>query len=375
MPFRTRTAVSGAVLATAAVLLCPAVAVARPAAVPAAPGPSAAPAPGDGTAPGTADRPYFYLEGAPGTVMGDRLSLSNPTGRTVTVRLRSSTPGSWLTLASTEVKVPPHTRASVPFTVTVPRDAAPGDHPGALSATFVGPAPGGGKGSGTGGDKDSAKGGGKGKGSGAKGGGPDRGKGGEAGGRDDVPVHLRVTGAALSALSVEQVSVDGRGGRGGRDGAAVIRYTLVNRGNTVLTPRLAVHADGLFGPLLRRATRTLPLALRPGRSVDLTEKWPDPPGLDAVDVRLTVTAGGGAHGSATATYTAVPWAAVAGPAVLLAAGGGGLAVLRRRRRGTGASGVRRAESVPRTAGDARPSEGGRTDAAGQLASTGSGARS
>ncbi|MER0480322.1 hypothetical protein ABR737_18605 [Streptomyces sp. Edi2] len=368
MPFRTRTAVSGAVLATAAVLLCPVAAVARPTAVPAAPGPSVAPAPGDGTAPGTADRPYFYLEGAPGTVMSDRLSLSNPTGRTVTVRLGSSTPGSWLTLASTEVKVPPHTRASVPFTVTVPRDAAPGDHPGALSATFVGPSPGGGKGSGTGGDKGSGEG--VGKGSGAKGGGP--GKGGEAGGRDDVPVHLRVTGAALSALSVEQVSVDGRGGRGG---AAVIRYTLVNRGNTVLTPRLAVHADGLFGPLLRRAPRTLPLALRPGRSVDLTEKWPDPPGLDAVDVRLTVTAGGGAHGSATATYTAVPWAAVAGPAVLLAAGGGGLAVLRRRRRGTGASGVRRAESVPRTAGDARPSEGGRTDAAGQLASTGSGARS
>ncbi|MFG2531983.1 hypothetical protein [Streptomyces sp. NPDC048516] len=372
MPFRTRTAVSGLVLATAAVLLCSAAAAAaaRPAAAPAPPGPSAAPAPGDGAAPGTPDRPYFYLEGAPGTVMSDRLSLSNPTGRTVTVRLRSSTPGSWLTLASTEVKVPPHTRASVPFTVTVPRDAAPGDHPGALSATFAVPSPGDGKGSGTGGGPDSGKD--SGKGSGAKGGGPDSGKGGGASGRDDVPVHLRVTGAALSALSVENVTVGGRGGRGG---AAVIGYTLVNRGNTVLTPRLAVHADGLFGPVLRRATRTLPIALRPGQSIDLTEKWPDPPGPDAVDVRLTVTAGGGAHGSATVTYTAVPWGAVAGPVFLLAAGGGGLAVLRRRRRGTGASGARGEESAPGRDADARPSEGGRTDAAGQLASTGSGARS
>ncbi|MFE3886587.1 hypothetical protein ACFXPQ_27395 [Streptomyces lydicus] len=340
MPFRTRTAVSGVVLATAAVLPCSAAAVARPAATPAPPGWSAAPAPGDGAAPGTPDRPYFYLEGAPGTAMSDRLSLSNPTGHTVTVRLRGSTPGAWLTLASTEVKVPPHTRASVPFTVTVPRDTAPGERSGSLRVT-------GGRGSG-------------------------------AGGRDAVPVHLRVTGAALSALSVENVSVGGRGGPGGRGergGAAVIRYTLVNRGNTVLTPRLAVHADGLFGPVLRRAARTLPVALRPGRSIDLTEKWPDPPGLDAVDVRLAVTAGGGAHGSATATYTAVPWGVAAGPAVLLAAGGGGLVVRRRRRRGTGAGGVRSTEGAPETAGDARPPEGGRTDAAGQLASTGPGARS
>ena len=90
MPFRTRTAVSGAILATATVLLCPAAAVARPAAAPAPPGWSAAPAPGDGAEPRAVDRPYFYLAGAPGTVMNDRLSLSNPTGRAVTVRLRSS---------------------------------------------------------------------------------------------------------------------------------------------------------------------------------------------------------------------------------------------------------------------------------------------
>ncbi|WP_328386471.1 hypothetical protein OHS81_22485 [Streptomyces sp. NBC_00400] len=337
MPFRPRTAVSGVVLATAAVLPCSAAAVARPAAAPAPPGWSAAPAPGDGAAPGTPDRPYFYLEGAPGTVMSDRLSLSNPTGRTVTVRLRGSTPGSWLTLASAEVKVPPHTRASVPFTVTVPRDAAPGERSGSLLAT-------GGRGSG-------------------------------ADGRDAVPVHLRVTGRPLSALTVEKVSVRGRGG------AALIRYTLVNRGNTVLAPRLAVRADGLFGPVLRRAPRALPTTLRPGQGVDLTEKWADPPRLDAVDLRLTVTAGGGAHGSATATYTTAPWGAVAGGMLLLVAGVGGPVVVRRRRRARGASevpGARGAEgagTAAGTAGDAPPPGGDRADAAGQLAGTGPGARS
>ncbi|WP_336050594.1 COG1470 family protein [Streptomyces sp. CA2R101] len=335
MPFRTRTAVSGVVLATAAVLLCSTAAAARPAAAP--PGWSAAPAPGDGAAPGTADRPYFYLEGAPGTVMSDRLSLSNPTGHAVTVRLRGSTPGAWLALASTEVKLPPQTRASVPFTVTVPRDAAPGERSGSLLAT--------------------------------------RGRGSGADGRDAVPVHLRVTGRPLSALTVEQVSVRRRGP------AALIRYTLVNRGNTVLAPRLAVRADGLFGPVLRRAPRALPTTLRPGQGVDLTETWADPPRLDAVDLRLTATAGGGAHGSATATYTTAPWGAVAGGMLLLVAGVGGPVVVRRRRRAGGARevpGARGAEGAGTargTAGEAPPPGGDRAYAAGQLAGTGPGARS
>ncbi|MFI1160975.1 hypothetical protein [Streptomyces sioyaensis] len=324
MPFRPRTAVSGAILATAAVLLCPAAAAARPAAAPAPPGWSAAPAPGAGAAPRAQDRPFFYLEGAPGTVLADRLSLSNPTGRTVAVRLRGS--GAWLTLASKEVRIPPRTRASVPFTVTVPRDAVPGDRSGALLAT------------------------------------------GQAGGRAAVPLHLRVTGPVLSALTVEKVSVRGAGG------SAVIRYTLVNRGNTVLRPRIAVRADGLFGPVLRRAARTLPSALAPGRAVDLTETWPGPPALDAVEVRLTATAAGGAHGAATASYTAVSWGVLAAPALLLAVAAGGLAAVRRRRRGAGPGGTRGEQAARRTAGGARPSGGDAADAAAELAGTGPGAR-
>lgn len=327
MPFRTRTAVSGVILAAAAVLPFPVAAAARPAAVSAARGWSVAPAPGDGAEPSAQDRPYFYLEGAPGTVMSDRLALSNPTGRAVTVRLRGSGTGGWIAFAEREVRVPPHTRASVPFTATVPRDAVPGDHPGALIATSAG----------------------------------------ERSGRADVPVHLRVTGPALSALTVENLAVRGQGS------AAVIRYTLVNRGNTALTPRLTVRADGVFGPVLRRAARTLPVVLKPGQSADLTEKWPDPPGLDAVDVRLTATAGGGAHGSATASYTAIPWGA--GAALVLAAGAGGLVAVRLRR-------ARGAQESPGEAPGERDAAAGERSsareaagAAGELTSTGSGARS
>ncbi|MEU4204775.1 hypothetical protein AB0B79_15185 [Streptomyces sp. NPDC039022] len=309
MPSRTRSVVPGAALATAVALLSPAGAYAAPAPGPSVPGPSAsgpsasgpsasgpsvpgpgggrwtaAPAPGGAARPSAQDRPYFYLEGAPGAVLKDRLALTNPGGSAVTLRLRGGPTGSggWISTAGKEVRVPPRTRAAVPFTVTVPADAPPGDHPTALVA--------------------------------------------EGGGRTaTVPVHLRVTGPALAALSVEDVAVERRGS------AAVIRYVLVNRGNTTLTPRLAVDADGLFGPALRRAARTLPVTLPPGRRAPLTEPWPDPPVLDSVDVRLTATAAGGARGTAETSCTAVPWGAAALPPAGLLAGAALWRVRRRRR--------------------------------------------
>ncbi len=245
---------------------------------------SAAPAAGGGSAPGAGDRPYIYLEGGPGAVLEDKLSVTNKGERPRTVRLRGAD-GARIALAEQRVTVPPRTRADIPFTVTVPSDAAPGERPGAVMVS--------------------------------------------SGGREiAVRLRLRISGATLSALAVEDVTVQGRGDR------AAIRYALVNRGNTVLTPRLAVRADGLFGQVLRRDPRTLPVELPPGKRVRLTENWPHPPALDSVDVRLTVTAGGGAHATATAGYTAVPWWLLAPvAAALVGAGtGGGVWLLRRRRR-------------------------------------------
>ncbi|MEV7197843.1 hypothetical protein AB0N81_39525 [Streptomyces sp. NPDC093510] len=247
-------------------------------------------------------RPAFYAEGAPGTVLRDTLSVTNPGPKPRTVSLRgadarntgsgalSVTPakggpkgtGAWITFAKRQVKVPPRTRAEVPFTVTVPASALPGDHPGAIVAS--------------------------------------------SGGRTaGVRVHLRVGGPTLSALTVERVKID--------PGAGRITYDLVNRGNTVLTPKLAVHAEGVFGTRLDRPARTLPIELLPGRRVSLTEPWPDAPALDAVDVELTATAPGGARGTATASARFVPWGAVAGGgALLLAFAGGAVHLVRGRGR-------------------------------------------
>ncbi|MGW0556234.1 COG1470 family protein [Streptomyces sp. NPDC002926] len=230
-------------------------------------------------------RPYVYMEGVPGTVLEDKLSVTNRGAEPLAVRLRSAdlinTAGgapavrgprrsdaasTWITLAANRLTVPPRTRAEVPFSVTVPAGALPGDHPGAVVVES--------------GDR-------------------------EAG----VRIQLRVSGPTLAALTVEDVSVSG----------GAIHYSLVNRGNTALTPRLAVRADGLFGEVLRRPPRTLSVELLPGRRVSLTEKWLDPPSLDSVDVRVQVTAEGAARSEATASAAFVPWLWVAAVAVALVA--------------------------------------------------------
>ncbi|MFB7010143.1 MULTISPECIES: hypothetical protein [unclassified Streptomyces] len=252
-------------------------------------------------------RPYFYLEGPPGTVLQDRLSVTNPGRAPVTVRLSgadaynaedggfsvrrgtgSTGTGAWLRTAAAEVTVPARTRADVPFSVTVPTGATPGDHPGAIVV--------------------------------------------RGGGRSvGLRVQLRVGGPTLAALTVEDVSVSGR----------TIHYTLVNRGNTVLVPRITVGAEGAFGTLLRREARTLPVELLPGQRVRLAEPWRDAPALDSTTVRLRVTAAGGAHGEATARAVFVPWLPVTGGALLIlaAVAAGAYAYRLRRSRGRPSDGA------------------------------------
>ncbi|WP_155060582.1 COG1470 family protein [Streptomyces blattellae] len=245
-------------------------------------------------APSGGGRPSFYAEGAPGAVLQDTVSVINRSGEPVTVRLRGT--GVAIAFADGSVRVPARTRADVPFTVRVPAGAAPGDLAGSVVAE----------------DGD--------------------------GRSRAVALRLRAVGPRLSALTVEHVSVSADG----------ISYELVNRGTTVLVPTLAVRADGVFGRrVLDRSPRALPVELAPGRRMKLTEPWADRPALDSVDVRLTVTAPGGARDVAGASVWCVPWVAgaVAGGAGAVTAGAA-LAVVRRRRRRTAEDGD--APGSPRT---------------------------
>lgn len=239
---------------------------------------AAAPAPGWTAAP-AAGRPYVYLEGAPGSVLQDTLSVTNPGARPLTVELTGQ--GARVAFAARTVTVPARTRADVPFAVTVTADTPPGDLRGTVRARA-------------------------------------------AGHETLVPLHLRVSGPRLAALTVEDVRVDRSG---------TLHYTLVNRGNTLLAPRLAVRADGVLGRrLVDRPERPLPLTLRPGERSARTEAWPDPPALDSVTVRVTATAPGAAPATAAADTVFASAAAVgAAAAALLAVSGATAYAIRRTR--------------------------------------------
>ncbi|MGW8765314.1 COG1470 family protein [Streptomyces sp. NPDC055815] len=228
------------------------------------------------TAAPAAGRPYAYLEGPAGSVLQDTLSVTNPGTAPLTVRLTGQ--GAPVSFAAPSVTVPARTRADVPFAVTVTGDTPPGEHRGTVRAV--------------------------------------------AAGREvSVDLRLRVSGPRLAALTVEDVHVE----------EDAVRYTLVNRGTTVLAPRLAVRAEGLLGTVLDRPDRQLPLTLRPGERATRTEPWPDPPALDAVTVRLTATAPGAAPATARAEASFASGPALTGAAGLLLAAAAGAGYAARRR--------------------------------------------
>ncbi|MEU3689673.1 COG1470 family protein [Streptomyces narbonensis] len=238
------------------------------------------------TAAPAAGRPYAYLEGPAGSVLQDSLSVTNPGARPLTVRLAGE--GAPVAFAARAVTVPARTRADVPFAVTVTADTPPGDHRGTVRA--------------------------------------------KAAGRElSVELLLRVSGPRLAALTVEDVRLD--------EATGALRYTLVNRGTTVLAPTLAVRAEGLLGTVLDRPERALPLTLRPGERATRTEAWPDPPALDSVTVRLTARAPGATPATARAEAAFAELPALAGAAgLLLAAAGSGAWAVRRRGRATSRTG-------------------------------------
>ncbi|MFI9004775.1 WxL protein peptidoglycan domain-containing protein [Streptomyces sp. NPDC053541] len=270
-------------------------------------------------------RPYFYLSADPGATVTDRVTVANKTAAPLTfllygadaynterdggfaVRTRQEQQtgtGAWIRPARDRVTVPARSAVTVPYTLTVPATAEPGDHAGALVAL----------------DERIAR----------------------AGtGRDAVAlgvqravaarVYLRVGGPTVPALSVEDVTLVQHRPLvpGTRTSRAVVSYTLHNRGNVTLDPRVALRAEGAFGrTLLTRDLGRLPAALLPRQKIRLTAEWTGSPQLDWGDVTLTATAED-VRASGRAGFLALPWLPLA---VLLTGTAGGALALRLRRR-------------------------------------------
>ncbi|NUK11298.1 DUF916 domain-containing protein [Streptomyces lunaelactis] len=259
-------------------------------------------------------RPYFYLSADPGTTLTDRVTVTNKTDAPLTFRLYAADAynterdggfavrtqkekqrgvGAWARPDRDRVTVPANSSVTVPYTLTVPEGAEPGDHPGALVALDERVSPS---------------------------------TGPVAVGIQQAVgarVYLRVGGPTVPALSVEDVAlthaqplVPGTG-----ESSALISYTLHNRGNVTLNPKVALKAEGLFGrDLLSRDLKKIPSELLPRQKIRLTERWSGAPQLEWGEVRLTASARD-VRESAGASFFALPWLLAAVLAAALAGTG------------------------------------------------------
>jgi uncharacterized membrane protein len=134
----------------------------------------------------------------PGGELEDGITVFNNGTAPLEATLRVADGLDGVRLSTDAVTVPAGGSEDVPFTVTLPKDAAPGDRVGGIVVSA-------------------------------------------GGSQSSLPINLRVGGPLKPGLAVEDVQVDYSGGD------AVVTYTVHNTGNATLTARQTVSVSGPFG--------------------------------------------------------------------------------------------------------------------------------
>ncbi|RIV39116.1 WxL protein peptidoglycan domain-containing protein [Micromonospora radicis] len=274
---------------------------------------------------GPTGRSYFVYDAEPGQRIEDRVAVTNLGSSAMTFAVYgadaftttdggfalhpASRPpvdvGAWTTFAERTYRVPAGKQVIVPFQLTVPANATPGDHAGGVVASIAQL-----RSTDSGGQVNLDR-------------------------RVAARIYLRVAGPVRPGLQVEAMRI-------GYDnplnpfgtGPVVVSYRLRNSGNTRLTGTTQVRLNGPFGLRLARTEPVTVPEVLPGAAITITEQVNGvvPAGRLAADVvvdpatpdRMLPTV------TRTATVWAVPWVWTA---VLLTAVGWLLASrLRARRR-------------------------------------------
>jgi hypothetical protein len=212
---------------------------------------------------GPGGRDYFIYTLKTGSVFGDTVGISNLGTETATFAVyatdaRTTTDGSfsllreeekakdvgtWVTLGASQYTVDPGKRVDIKFKVTIPTDATPGDHIGAIVAQRIA-------------DPNN----------------PNSGIGLDVRVRIGARLYVRVDGPLNPSVAVESMAVryDAPSSPFGSADAHV-NYTLTNTGNVRLSPTAALKMSGLFGLGEQKLPdRQIP-ELLPGSSVEIAE--------------------------------------------------------------------------------------------------------
>lgn len=220
--------------------------------------------------------------------------------------------GGWIALSTQQVTVPAHSGVTVPFSVTAPRTASPGDHDAGIVVSAVN----------TNAQTNPNK--------------------VQVENRVGTRVYLRVTGPLDPALVIDDIQSTYRGSANPAGGELDVTYTVHNAGNIRLRGHQSVSISGVLGIGAQQRDPGDLAEMLPGTSAVRTERFTGVPAGVRITSEVTVTpfapkASGQSDASAqpasasTATW-AIPWALL----VLLALLVVGLVLWRRsRRRGRG----------------------------------------
>ncbi|WP_434444330.1 WxL protein peptidoglycan domain-containing protein [Lentzea sp. E54] len=228
--------------------------------------------------------------------------------------------GSWITITEPKVILKPRSTTVVPFRLTVPQDAEPGDHAGGLVAALT-----------TGAQVQVER-------------------------RVGARLYVRVAGPVTPNLRVDQPTAAYRGTvNPAAPGEADVTWTVVNDGNVRLAFRPSVRVEGLFGLGTTQWTSDTPTELLPGGAITLnhtlTGVWPLGPLTVSGEAEPVASgpqdlAGVVATATADTTLWAIPWSALGALLLLTAILVALWRVRRRIRRLTKAAGTAEQPATP-----------------------------
>ncbi|WP_018653807.1 WxL protein peptidoglycan domain-containing protein [Actinomadura flavalba] len=276
---------------------------------------------------GPSGRDYFVYTASPGQRVTDRVTVSNLGTKALTLRVyatdafntgdgsfalltadrRPTGVGTWATFRAGSYRIKPGKRAHIPFTLTVPSDATPGDHSGGVVTAVTQ-------------QQTSAT-----------------GQRVNVDRRVAARVYVRVNGPLTPSAQIDTLAADYSVPAAGTSGTMTVTYRVRNTGNTRVTAAARITADGPFGwGQGRPVSRPIP-ELLPGNAYTFTERLPGvaPAGPLKASVRLSLAdpVSGAALPTRpvlrTASTFGAPWLLVGVVALVL--GGLAFVVVRRRR--------------------------------------------